>query len=165
MKKKAKKEPAEDAQPTRESRERAALLIQKVMDFKRTLSERKDPMVELDKQWDISSTQHNVIVWLGYDGPLQTGELSRRAQIHDKSITGVVDRLEKRGLIQRERSPEDRRTVIVTLTDEGRKLYAEIYEIMEGGLGWIIQSMDEQEETMAFQIVERLLRAVNNLPH
>ena len=42
------------------------------------------------------------------------GELARRVAVSEKTITGVVDRLERDGLVRRERDPADRRVVQVT---------------------------------------------------
>ncbi len=164
MTKKPKKEPSDASQDTRDPRERGALLFKMLMDFNRTRSERKDPVRELARKWELSATQIDVIRWLGFDGPLLTGVLSERAQIHDKSITGVVDRLEERGLVQRRRPPEDRRSVIVALTDEGRKVYSELEEITVRGLGLFLVHLSKDEEAVAFKIMERLQQSVDSLP-
>jgi MarR family 2-MHQ and catechol resistance regulon transcriptional repressor len=45
----------------------------------------------------------------------------------DSNVTMVVDNLEKRGLVQRQRDPADRRAIIVFLTDAGRALIEQIF--------------------------------------
>ena len=53
-------------------------------------------------------------------GPRRMGDLADLARTSQASLTGIVDRLEERGLVERIRSAEDRRVVQVGLTDAGR---------------------------------------------
>ncbi|MEA2655406.1 MAG: Winged helix DNA-binding domain, partial [Chloroflexota bacterium] len=48
------------------------------------------------------------------------------------SMTRLVDRLEERGLIERRRDDEDRRKVVATVTDEGRRLVSAVVPFLEG---------------------------------
>jgi DNA-binding MarR family transcriptional regulator len=67
-----------------------------------------------------SQYQHLRHLWQS-DGLVQT-ELSRRIGIETASSTAVIDQLEKRGLIRRQRDASDRRRIIVTLMPAGRAL-------------------------------------------
>jgi DNA-binding MarR family transcriptional regulator len=51
------------------------------------------------------------------------GELSQRMMVSNGNVTGLVDRLVEQGLVQRRRSPNDRRAQFVTLTAEGRRFF------------------------------------------
>ena len=51
-------------------------------------------------------------------GPLTPGQIATMANLPSGTVTGVVDRLEATGLVTRERDPEDRRKVIVTVDNE-----------------------------------------------
>jgi len=62
-------------------------------------------------------------------GPLSPSALARRAGLHPATMTGILDRLERRGWISRERDPSDRRAVVVR-TD--RKRYAELLRLYGG---------------------------------
>lgn len=55
-------------------------------------------------------------------GATAPGTLARQISLSPATITGIVDRLEKRGLVTRERSREDKRKVEIALTEEGRRL-------------------------------------------
>ncbi|MBW3567033.1 MAG: MarR family transcriptional regulator [Proteobacteria bacterium] len=55
-------------------------------------------------------------------GPMAPGTLARRISLSPATITGIIDRLEKRGLVTRERSTDDKRKVEIALTDDGREL-------------------------------------------
>ncbi len=60
-------------------------------------------------------------MWL-LDEPMPMGELARRLGCDNSNITGIVDRLESRGLIERRPSPEDRRVKLLVLTKKGEEL-------------------------------------------
>jgi DNA-binding MarR family transcriptional regulator len=57
---------------------------------------------------------------------LQMGELSRRMLVTGGNVTGIVDQLERSGLIVRTEDPADRRAYLVKLTKEGRRLFAQM---------------------------------------
>jgi MarR family 2-MHQ and catechol resistance regulon transcriptional repressor len=60
-------------------------------------------------------------------GPLCQCDLSKKLLKSSGNVTMVVDNLEKRGLVERQREGEDRRFVTVHLTEEGRRLISEIF--------------------------------------
>ncbi|MFF0579167.1 MarR family winged helix-turn-helix transcriptional regulator [Streptosporangium saharense] len=62
------------------------------------------------------------------DGPLTQRELAARAYVEEQTIRPVLDRLERDGHIARERDTADRRRVMVTRTDLGKRTYTEIME-------------------------------------
>jgi DNA-binding MarR family transcriptional regulator len=55
-------------------------------------------------------------------GSLPLGKMGERLQVHPTSVTSIVRRLEAAGLVVRRPHPEDRRTVLAEITDEGRTL-------------------------------------------
>jgi MarR family transcriptional regulator, 2-MHQ and catechol-resistance regulon repressor len=76
---------------------------------------------------DITGTQFGVLEALYHLGPLCQGEISAKLLKSGGNITLVVDNLEKRGLVQREREPHDRRMIVVSLTPAGRELISQIF--------------------------------------
>ncbi|MBI5387629.1 MAG: MarR family transcriptional regulator [Verrucomicrobia bacterium] len=78
-------------------------------------------------RWDLSPSQFNVLNLLHElpDGLTQI-ELSRQLLMHRSNVTGLVDRLEARQLVERHDTPDDRRSYRVALTAGGRKLVLEI---------------------------------------
>jgi len=81
-------------------------------------------------RWDISPSQFNILNVLR-DAPegLSQSDLSRQLIMHRSNVTGLVDRLETRGLVRRAEHADDRRAWRVMLTDAGHKLLAEILPI------------------------------------
>lgn len=78
-------------------------------------------------QWDLSPSQFNILNLLA-DSPdgITQSELSRLLIMHRSNATGLIDRLETRGLLQRKDTPRDRRAYRVLLTPAGRKLIEKI---------------------------------------
>jgi DNA-binding MarR family transcriptional regulator len=79
------------------------------------------------ERWDLSPSQFNVLNLLHFnpDGLSQT-DLSRQLIMHRSNLTGLVDRLEKRGLVARREVAADRRAYRVVLTAAGTRLLREI---------------------------------------
>lgn len=78
-------------------------------------------------RWDLSPSQFNVLNLLGLESTgLTQIELSRALITHRSNVTGLVDRLEKRGLVFREAVPGDRRAYHVKLTPVGQETLSEI---------------------------------------
>jgi MarR family transcriptional regulator, 2-MHQ and catechol-resistance regulon repressor len=75
----------------------------------------------------LTITQFGTLEALYSLGPLNQKEIARKILKSSGNITLVIDNLEKRGLVKRERSKEDRRSYAVDLTAAGRKLIGTIF--------------------------------------
>ena len=79
-------------------------------------------------RWAVSPSQFNVLNLLeAYPAGLTQVELSRTLIMHRSNVTGLVDRLEERGLVRRCAQANDRRAYRVTLTAAGQKLVRAIH--------------------------------------
>jgi DNA-binding MarR family transcriptional regulator len=76
--------------------------------------------------WGIAPSHARALRVLTGSGPMRLSELSERLRIAPRSTTEVVDGLQERGLVERRADPEDRRATFVVLTDEGRRVAADI---------------------------------------
>ena len=79
------------------------------------------------ERWDLGPSQFNVLnlLHLQPEG-LSQSELGRQLIMHRSNVTGLVDRLEKRGLVERKDVAADRRAYRVVLTAAGTRLLREI---------------------------------------
>jgi DNA-binding MarR family transcriptional regulator len=78
-------------------------------------------------RWDLSPSQFNILSLLhDVPGGCSQIELSRQLIMHRSNVTGLVDRLEARGLLQRCPNPTDRRAFNVVITAAGIKLLRQI---------------------------------------
>ena len=81
-------------------------------------------VAEILKPWGLTPTQYNALRILrgaGERGHTCTA-VSDRMLTRDPDVTRLIDRLEARHLVARTRDPDDRRAVMIRLTDAGRKL-------------------------------------------
>ena len=65
-------------------------------------------------------------------GCLPMGKIGVRLMVHPAAVTNAVSRLELRGLVKRQMSPEDRRVVLAAITDDGRALAEEATAALNG---------------------------------
>src|SRR5690242_3481831 len=72
-------------------------------------------------------SEFGVLEVLLYCGTLSQGELARKLLKTCGTVTSNVDALEKRGLVRRERSTDDRRVVMVSLTKDGKGLIEHMF--------------------------------------
>ncbi len=100
------------------------------------------------QQAGLTHSQFAVLEALHHLGPLCQGELSQKVLKSNANLTSVVDALEGRGLVSRDRTDSDRRKVRVCLTDQGRQLIEELFprhaEVVEAELS--VLRADEQKE-------------------
>lgn len=75
---------------------------------------------------DITWAQWGIVLQIANGKAETAAELCRNSGCDTGSMTRMVDRLEQKGLIRRERSAEDRRVVLLRLTDAGRALYPQL---------------------------------------
>src|SRR6185312_5298766 len=75
---------------------------------------------------NLTGPQLTVIKLLEGLGDLSLSELSERIRAQNSTVTGIIDRMEREGLVVRARSTEDRRVVHIRLTPKGAKIAGEI---------------------------------------
>jgi MarR family 2-MHQ and catechol resistance regulon transcriptional repressor len=75
----------------------------------------------------LTGSQFGVLDALYHLGPLPLGDIARKHLSSPNNITTVVDNMERSGLVERLRCPEDRRVVRAVLTDKGRSLFESLW--------------------------------------
>lgn len=89
-------------------------------------------------------------------GSLTTGTLALAVALSPATLTGILDRLEMRGLVSRERRPEDKRRVVVSLTAMGRQMSQELPSPMQERFGAKLLALPAEEQA----IIRRALGTV-----
>jgi DNA-binding MarR family transcriptional regulator len=97
---------------------------------------------KMSKQYGLTGPQSLVLRLLIKKGALSSADLSRQMYVTPSNITGIIDRLEKKGLVERIRQQSDRRVVLITLTQSGKKLGKTIPDPIEKK---IINQLDDLE--------------------
>jgi len=78
--------------------------------------------------------------------------------LHPSTITGVVDRLEKKGYVVRDRVHEDRRVVMVQLTPNGRKVIRRAPSPIQGKMIYGLRKLKREDLNFIYHSVERLVK-------
>ena len=96
-------------------------LVTSIMRLQQQLMARIDVVL---RPHELSFARYEVLMLLHFSrtGALPMSRIGSRLQVHPASVTSAVDRLETSGLVIRQRSTTDRRTVLATLTPTGREL-------------------------------------------
>ena len=81
---------------------------------------------EVARRVELTGPQLTVLKVLEGVGDLSLSELSERIRAQNSTVTGIIDRMEREGLVVRARSTEDRRVVNIRLTEKGAKIAREI---------------------------------------
>jgi DNA-binding MarR family transcriptional regulator len=121
------------------------------------------------ERWDLSPSQFNVLNLLHLNpGGLSQTDLSRQLIMHRSNLTGLVDRLEKRGLVARREVAADRRAYSVVLTAAGARLLRDILPryYQEAARVWDRLSVRRAAELIADlqQVAVNAQRIVTSLP-
>lgn len=77
---------------------------------------------ELNKKYSITSAQLNCLLALHENGPLPPSQIARYMMVNSSTVTGVIDRLEQKRLVSRQRNSPDRRIINIQLTPDGKKM-------------------------------------------
>lgn len=74
---------------------------------------------QMSRKYGLTGPQSSVLRALVKHGPLSSATLSRQLYVTPSNITGIIDRLEKKELVERVKTVGDRRVALITLTDKG----------------------------------------------
>ncbi len=107
----------------------------------------------------LSLVHLNVLTALEAEGPLSMTRLAEAMDVSDASATGIVDRMEKRGLVERAHGTDDRRLVLVNATNAGRQVFIDMAAHRRDRLAKILAELTE-EEISALLIGMRAIHAV-----
>lgn len=83
------------------------------------------------KKMKVTAPQGMLLCTLARYGEMKISDLSERLGLSNSTVSGIIDRLEKQGLVERTRSKEDRRVVYVSVTSEFKKSSEEHFKEIE----------------------------------
>ena len=117
-------------------------LSQKFMEFYDKLSSWEHSVV---KDSGLSTAQMHTIEVIGHHQNLMMRELADRLGITTGTLTVAVDRLEKLGMVKRKPHEHDRRSWLIVLTSQGKKMYEQHHKYHEEFTREISLALDEDE--------------------
>jgi MarR family 2-MHQ and catechol resistance regulon transcriptional repressor len=104
----------------------------------------------------LSISQFGVLEALFHLGPLSQAELAKKILKSTGNITMVIDNLEMRGLVTRQRKEEDRRYYTIQLTSEGKKLIKEIFPRHAEGIVKEMSILSRAEQDLLGNLCRKL---------
>ena len=113
---------------------------------------------DLEKQ-GLTPPQFYVLATIGYAGRLPFGEIGAKMLVTVSNLTGIVDRLEEKKLVLRERDEHDRRVVHVVLTDKGAKLFKNAIPLFEKSIAGIFTNLDQAQQKELSALLRKLKQA------
>jgi DNA-binding MarR family transcriptional regulator len=90
------------------------------------------------------------------DATATAGQLAKAADLNPASVTALLDSLEERGIASRRRAEHDRRCVVVSLTDEGRRMFAEATARWQARLDEATADLADSDVEAASRVLRRL---------
>jgi DNA-binding MarR family transcriptional regulator len=96
-------------------------------------------------QGSLSLIHLNVLTLLEVEGPLSMSKLAESLDVSVASTTGIVDRMEQRGLVERRHAVADRRVVVVHPAAGGAKVFQDIDEHRRMGLARLLTRLTDAE--------------------
>ncbi len=111
----------------------------------------------------LSNGQGGVISVLGRNGPLTQNELARFRQVTPATISIMLDRMERDGLVVRGSIFGGGRANLVQLTDEGQRMYHLLDEFMEGEPRVVFAGLDPEEKQEAAELFRKLTDNVTTI--
>ncbi|NOX64130.1 MAG: MarR family transcriptional regulator [Chloroflexi bacterium] len=97
---------------------------------------------------------------LDLGGRSSMGELSRKTHQVSATMTGIVDRLVRDGLVERVRGEQDRRLVIVEITPAGRELVEKAGKLAWESMGGVLETLSPREQEVAEKVIDSLVAEI-----
>lgn len=96
----------------------------KISRARKTLSQRTGKLLA---EYGLTESQLGTLEVLYYLGPMCQSDIGNKLLVTDGNVTMIINNLEKRGLVSRQRDEKDRRQIVVGLTEKGQQLIGELF--------------------------------------
>ena len=111
----------------------------------------------LVKEVGLTGPQLTILNEVARQGDMSTGELARAISVSQATITGILERLERKSLITRTRSDADRRKIYISVTDECKKLLAKAPPPLQESFVSSFNELENWEQLMILSSLQRMV--------
>ena len=118
-------------------------------------------LAESSRQFGLNSSEYYVLASLSESGPRSPGELGGRLLVSSGVMTNRLDRLESLGLIARRPNPDDRRGVLVELTEEGADTLDRLIALQMSKESALVSQLNENELTRLNDLLRKMMRPLS----
>ena len=112
---------------------------------------------KLNSEFRITTPQMICLYELLRNGGITLSGLAKTVSLNISTVNGIVDRLETKGLLTRQRSDVDRRKVLLRITDAGRQIIREAPSLLQDKLSDELQKLPELEQVTIAMSLERIV--------
>lgn len=112
---------------------------------------------------ELSKNQPVVIKIIGIEGEIMPSTIGKYTGMEKSSLTRMVDDLEKKGIVYRKTDPEDRRKVLVSLTDKGLNYYSYLNKITAEMADEILQFVDQKDVEDYLESLETIVKILRKI--
>jgi DNA-binding MarR family transcriptional regulator len=126
--------------------------------LRRIIKSLQDYSQTVYSHFGITGPQLWALKTLSKRGSLSLGELSKGMYLHPSTVSGVVDRLEKKGYVVRNRTEKDRRVIKVQLTPKGKTVVKRAPNPVQGKMIYGLRKLKKEKLILIDESVQELVR-------
>lgn len=108
------------------------------------------------KPYDLTVEQLHLLKNMTEDTALSQHKLCEIVHKSAANVTRILDRLERKGCVRREKNPADRRSILLFLTAQGRELIAEVSIVLESFSEQLTRGISQQEQNLLSQLLYKM---------
>ncbi|WP_303720209.1 MarR family winged helix-turn-helix transcriptional regulator [Malonomonas rubra] len=112
---------------------------------------------KLSTQHKITGPQLTCLLTIKAEGPLTSANLAKKVYLSPSTVVGIIDRLEEKKLVSRNRDSKDRRLVYISITPEGQKLVVAAPSLLQDTLSNALAELPEIEQVSITLAMEKLV--------
>ncbi|WP_165313730.1 MarR family winged helix-turn-helix transcriptional regulator [Vibrio ziniensis] len=117
---------------------------------------------QLNKNFGLTSPQLLLMRTIQASPKFTLSQLSHISNMSQATATSILDRLEKRGFIQRERDTKDKRKVHAVITQQGERILQQAPQLLQDDFIEQFQALDQWEQTQILSSLQRVSRMMNS---
>ncbi|MFC5602885.1 MarR family winged helix-turn-helix transcriptional regulator [Sporosarcina koreensis] len=117
----------------------------------------------LIESYKLNPTEFAVLELLYHKGRQPIQKIGQKILLSSGSMTYVVDKLEKKGLLERVYCTEDKRITYMSITAAGKALIEEIFPSHEEKISELMSALSESEQDTAIELLRKLGLSIKNL--
>ncbi|MCX8128822.1 MAG: MarR family transcriptional regulator [Clostridia bacterium] len=124
--------------------------------FREVISLMHQKMDRVFESMGITAPQGMILSILIKKGKMKISELSEQIFLSNSTVSGIIDRLENQGIVERERSMDDKRVVYVKLSPKADEMHKDFHQIVEAKWEKLIKKGTQED-------LEKILEGLNTL--
>ena len=123
----------------------------------RSVNTIEEKAIRTEEYQDVTTNDMHVIEAIGLDTAKNMTSVAKTLEVTTGTLTIAVNSLVKKGYVERVRSEEDRRVVLVSLSDKGKKAYLHHRKFHEDMIEAVVSEMSEEEQRVLEKALIKLI--------